>query len=175
MIIPRLTTERLVLRALERKDFDVYAEGLARHDAPGGPVDRRTAWRMFAASSGTWLLDGAGWWGIELAETKALAGICGVFYREANPDRETTAEELEIGWTVFAPFRRRGIASEAAAAALAYGFETMGAKRIIALIDVDNHASARVSERIGMRFERDVGFYGIRLRLYAARGHATGV
>jgi RimJ/RimL family protein N-acetyltransferase len=165
---PRLTTRRLVLRELRRTDFDAFAANLEPGIAGLGGADRRNAWRLFAASAGSWALDGIGWWAVDLADTNAFVGTCGVFHREAHPDRDTTAEDLEIGWSVLPSFRRQGFATEAAAAALAYGFETYRAPRVIAHIDTDNHASIRVSESIGMRYERDVSFYDLELRLYTS-------
>ncbi len=131
------------------------------------PVERRDAWRMFAASAGTWSFDGAGWWAVELAATGEVVGTCGAFYREPHPERETRGDELELGWAIFPSFRRRGFAKEAAEAALAFGRDTVGAPRVIAHIAAQNAASIRVSERIGMQFEREVAFYGARMRLYA--------
>jgi RimJ/RimL family protein N-acetyltransferase len=165
-LVPRLKTPRLVLRGLRRTDFDAFAADLAAREKAPGPVDRRTAWRMFAASAGSWALDGIGWWAVELASSSEYVGVCGVFHREPHPDRETTAEDLEIGWNIHPPFRRQGFATEAAAAVLAYGLEHR-APRVVALIDADNHPSIRVSEGIGMHYERDVAFYDVRLRLYA--------
>ncbi len=167
-IVPRLTTERLVLRGFARGDFDAFAADLAVRDVPPGPVDRRTAWRMFLSCSGTWLIHGIGWWGVELAATKELVGTCGAFHREPHPDRETPAEDLELGWTIFAPFRKQGYATEAARAVLDFVRRETKEPRIIALIDHENSASIRVAENIGLRYERDIDFYQeVRLRLYA--------
>jgi len=101
--IPRIATERLLLREYRLTDFDVYAENLADPVATahrGGVVDRRSAWRMFAAKMGFWVLHGAGWWGVELTETREVVGSVGVFYRESST-------ELEIGWTLYRPFRTK--------------------------------------------------------------------
>src|SRR5256885_8690150 len=48
----------------------------------------------------------------------------------------------------------RGFASEAARAALRWMFETLGAERVISLIEPENVRSVRVAERIGERYER---------------------
>jgi [ribosomal protein S5]-alanine N-acetyltransferase len=47
----------------------------------------------------------------------------------------------------------KGYATEAGAAMLRYGFDEVGFHRITATCDPDNVASARVLEKIGMRYE----------------------
>jgi RimJ/RimL family protein N-acetyltransferase len=154
--IPRLRTERLLLREPREADFDAFAENHADPLATeflAGTIDRRAAFRIFVGALGHWMLRGAGWWAVELVETGEFIGMVGAFYRERPSD-------LELGWTLIRRFWRRGFASEAAAAALAFGQERLGAPRIIAHIDAKNIASAGVAERLGMRFEGEVDFFG---------------
>ena len=61
--------------------------------------------------------------------------------------------KMEIGWWVRTSRRGQGLITEAARAILEFGFSELGARRISALVDVENEASCRVCERIGMRFE----------------------
>jgi [ribosomal protein S5]-alanine N-acetyltransferase len=173
-LVPTVATSRLTLRALRRADFEAYAACLAEWPTPPGPMDRRNAWRSFAASSGGWLLDGCGWWAVELEETKELVGTCGVFRREDHPERDTTADEVELGWTIFSAFRRRGFATEAAGGALKFAFGSARAERVIAHIDHENHASIRVSRSIGMHYAREVSFYGAKLGLYVVERSSIG-
>lgn len=61
--------------------------------------------------------------------------------------------EWEIGWGV-APARwGQGIASEAARAVLRFAFDTLNVNRVVAFCHVDNTASWRVMEKIGMQRE----------------------
>jgi RimJ/RimL family protein N-acetyltransferase len=60
---------------------------------------------------------------------------------------------LEIGWVVHPDFQGRGLAAEAAAAALDVAFARLVAHRVEAHLDARNAASARLCERIGMRHE----------------------
>jgi ribosomal-protein-alanine N-acetyltransferase len=53
------------------------------------------------------------------------------------------------------PSTRQGLATEAAPAALEYGFDAALFRRIYARTVVPNHASVRVMERLGMKFERE--------------------
>jgi RimJ/RimL family protein N-acetyltransferase len=60
---------------------------------------------------------------------------------------------LEIGWVVHPDFQGRGLAAEAAAAALDVAFGRLVAHRVEAHLDARNAASARLCERLGMRHE----------------------
>ena len=59
----------------------------------------------------------------------------------------------ELGYWIGAPYWRKGFATEAASAALAFGFETLRLNRIYAHHFAGNTASQRVLEKIGMRHE----------------------
>jgi RimJ/RimL family protein N-acetyltransferase len=165
--IPRLTTGRLLLREARRSDFDTFAadnaDPLARTHLPA--LDRRMAWRVFCSGMGAWVIDGAGWWMVELRATGEAVGMVGAFYREGPPGE--ARGDIELGWTMFRKYWSRGFATEAATAALAFSFDTLGVTRAIAHIDATNVASLRVGEHLGMRFEQEVTFYGERTGRYA--------
>lgn len=63
---------------------------------------------------------------------------------------------------------RQDLGTEAARAVLKYGFRVLYLPRLICLIDPENRASARVAEKIGMTFEREVEDRFGRSLLYAA-------
>lgn len=162
--VPRLATPRLLLRELRPADFDGYAENLLDPAATThlSPVKtRRDAWKVFTSMAGTWMLHGTGWWGVELVETGKLVGSVGLFLRE-------DAIDVEIGWIIYRSHWGKGYASEAAVAALAHGLQTLRRPRVVAHIDAGNAASIRVSEKIGMRYDRDVDFGDQRVGLYVA-------
>lgn len=158
--IPRLTTERLLLRESRRSDFEVFAEDYADpvSRAHIGVLDRRMAWRLFGSGMGQWVLDGAGWWMLELRATKEPVGMVGAFFRESPPG--APRGDLELGWSVFRRHWGQGFATEGATAALAFGFDKLAVKRALAHIDASNIASIRVSAHLGMHYETDVDFYG---------------
>lgn len=161
--IPRVRTPRLLLREFREADFASFADELADPLATeflSGPVDRRSAFRIFQSALGAWVLFGAGWWAVELIETGELLGWVGAFYRERPSD-------LELGWTICRRHWRRGFAREAAAAALYSGQTRLGERRAIAHIDAGNAGSIGVAEAIGMTFEGEVDFFGERVNRYA--------
>ena len=59
----------------------------------------------------------------------------------------------EIGWTLHKAHHGKGYATEAAFAAMQYGFELLHLHRIIATCQPENPASYRIMEKLGMRRE----------------------
>jgi ribosomal-protein-alanine N-acetyltransferase len=59
----------------------------------------------------------------------------------------------EIGWALHPRYQRQGYTTEAAAALLRYGFETLRVHRVIATCQPENIPSWRVMEKLGMRRE----------------------
>ena len=62
-------------------------------------------------------------------------------------------ERAELGYWIGVPYWGQGLATEAASAAMAFGFETLRLNRIHASHFAGNTASQRVLEKIGMRHE----------------------
>jgi [ribosomal protein S5]-alanine N-acetyltransferase len=96
---------------------------------------------------------GFGIWALVLKENNRLIGRCGLVRQPLEG-----GEEIEVSYLVEREFWNRGFASEAASAALTLGFDKYNLPGIVAFIDPRNTASARVAEKIGMRFERKVEF-----------------
>jgi [ribosomal protein S5]-alanine N-acetyltransferase len=84
---------------------------------------------------------------VERRSDGALIGMCGLIRREGLGD-------VDLGYAFLPAYRGQGYAREAATAWLACGFERFGLQRIIAITSVDNAASGKVLEAIGMRFEQ---------------------
>lgn len=74
-------------------------------------------------------------------------GMCGLVRREGLDD-------VDLGYAFLPAGRGQGFAREAAAAVLAHGFAHLGLRRIVAITALDNAASGRVLEAIGMRLQR---------------------
>lgn len=144
LIIPTLRTERLVLRGPQASDFDAYAafRGSERARILGGPFDRATAFEQLAALVGHWQLRGYGRFMVADAETDAALGVIGPFLPADWP-------EPEIAWSVFGDAEGRGIAQEAALAARAFAYDTLGWTTAISMIDPANTRSAALARRLG--------------------------
>ncbi len=153
--VPRLRTQRLLLREYRMADFDGFA---AHFGDPAtteftGTHDRRTSWRIFGCNIGGWMLQGTGWWALEPLAGGGMIGCVGAFFRETWP-------EIEIGWSVYREHWGKGIATEAVAEVLRWVFEERTEKRATALIDAKNGRSLRVAEKLGMKYEAETELFG---------------
>ena len=83
---------------------------------------------------------------ISISPARELCGMLGLLVAEAH-------NHAELGYWIGVPFWGKGYVTEAAAAAVAFGFETLGLRRIYAHHFAGNTASQRVLEKIGMRHE----------------------
>jgi ribosomal-protein-alanine N-acetyltransferase len=63
----------------------------------------------------------------------------------------------------------RGLATEAAQAAVQFAFETAGLTRLIGFVIPENVASRRVLERVGFVYECDMHYWGVDLVRYGLR------
>lgn len=86
-------------------------------------------------------------WALIHKQTSELIGYCG--YRP-------TDDGPEIGWRLAKQFWGMGLATEAATAALEYGFANLGFQRIIAQVNSMNRPAIRVCEKLGMKFDHSL-------------------
>lgn len=84
---------------------------------------------------------------VELKESQTPIGMCGLLKREELPDPD-------IGFAFLPDFWNKGFAFEAAAAVLQDARERLRLERILAITSVDNEASIKLLERLGLRFEK---------------------
>lgn len=80
-----------------------------------------------------------------------MVGHCGIYDKEVNGRLE-----YELIYVFAKTTWGRGYATEAGTAVKNHAFQQLGLTRLIALVDPENSASARVAEKIGLRHEQDV-------------------
>ena len=113
-----------------------------------------------------WHTLGFGRFAVEDRQTTEFVGRVGLMRQE-----EWTASEdkVEIGWAVTRERWGEGLATEAARAVLADGFDRVGLPRVISFSSPDNIASVRVMERLGMTFQGTAQWAGKDRVWYAIR------
>jgi ribosomal-protein-alanine N-acetyltransferase len=84
-----------------------------------------------------------------------------------GPPRLDNTPEIEVGYLFAADCWGKAYATEAARAALDYGFTELDLDRIVAITRPENLASQRVLEKIGMRFERNARYYDMEVRYFS--------
>jgi RimJ/RimL family protein N-acetyltransferase len=99
-------------------------------------------------------------WAVALKEPDELVGWCG--YARTNA-QWLSPTVIEIGWMLGSKYWGRGLATEAALAALKVGAQRIDRRRIISKCHEENVKSERVMERIGL------------VRLGIVRGHTRTV
>lgn len=149
----QLTTDRLILREFEERDWEAVHEYASDPEVvrymnwgPNAEDETRNFIQRAIAKASQDPRTGYDFAAV-LKEEDSLIGTCGIYLRGLP------AREAEIGYCFNPRFWARGYATEAAKGLLAFLFGTLGLHRIFAMCDVENLASARVLEKLGMRRE----------------------
>jgi RimJ/RimL family protein N-acetyltransferase len=144
---PCLETARLVLRIPGVEDFAGWAR--TQGDAEvmrylGGPAPAIGAWKHMLAVVGSWHVQGFGCFSVIDKASGRWLGLAG-------PVRHAGWPGNEIGWTFAPEAWGHGYATEAAEAATAWAFGSLGWDAVIHCIDPDNAPSQAVARRLGSR------------------------
>jgi ribosomal-protein-alanine N-acetyltransferase len=156
---PTIATPRLVLRPFMEVDLDPFF-ALNTHplvvESLGSSPTRAESDAMVERYGAEMEREGWGLWAVDVAGGDAggdgdggavFAGMVGL--HRVNPSLPC-APAVEVGWRLHPDHWGRGYASEAAAAALTYGFDHGGLREVVAFTTTVNTRSQAVMERIGM-------------------------
>ena len=162
-----IETERLMLRKLTPADLDdlfrLYRDPVIREHFPEGVLDREET-----KAELDWIIKvyygeyGYGLWATIYKATGAFIGRCGLL-----PWVIDERQEVEVAYLLDQAYWGQGLASEAAQAIVAYGFDVLKLKRLICLPVPENAASMRVAEKMGMHIEREIVLDGTPAMLYS--------
>ena len=94
---------------------------------------------------------GFGLYLVEMKESGVPMGICGLLKRD-------TLDDVDVGFAFVPQFWLQGYAFESTAAVIAYGKNTLGLRRIVAITQPDNVGSIKTLEKVGFAFERMIQF-----------------
>lgn len=153
---PTLLTPRLALRRWRYDDVEPMAAINAdpvvmRWIGSGAPRDLEQTRSGIAAIEREWGASGYGLFAIEERASGDLLGFTGMTVPYFLPE---VMPAVEIAWRLGRRYWGKGIATEASAAALAFGLVDRGLERIISIVQVGNDASERIMTKLGMHAER---------------------
>lgn len=162
-----LETTRLLIRAFTLADAETYSRLLDEAfgvGAYGSGDEKRVIFEhQVAADAGLALLHQPpyGDRAIVLRDSGDMVGSVGfapcLMPFGLLPSFEATdrfTSEIGLFWVLFPERQGRGYATEAAAAMVAYAFDELRLRRIVATTEHDNTRSINVMRRLGMRLER---------------------
>lgn len=163
--IPMITTPRLVLRPFTLSDFDALFKIVQEPDIfryfptqSAWPMDKVERYINYQIAH--WQKYKYGHWAVVIRETGQIIGWNGLEYL---PD----TDETEVGYLLNGMFWGKGMATEAAKAAVKFGINKVGLKEIIGLTHPENIASQRVLEKSGLSFTRSAPYFGVEMFRYA--------
>jgi RimJ/RimL family protein N-acetyltransferase len=146
-----LRTSQLVLRPWRDEDIADFAEMSADPVVMEYllPLSERglSADTWVARKRAHWEEHGFGQWVVELPGEASFIGVVGL--ETVSYDAHFTPA-VEVAWRLVRAYWGRGYATEAAKAALDYGFGEVGLGEIVALTVPANQRSRRVMKRLGM-------------------------
>lgn len=148
---PAILTERLILRRWREGDRAPFAAMSADPRVMEffpRPLDRQASDAVIDALESHARTHGFTFWALEERASGRFAGFTGLMHVNFL---SAAASVVEIAWRLPADLWGRGLASEAARAALAHGFGSLELPAIVAFTAAGNERSRRVMERIGMQ------------------------
>ena len=164
MNIPSITTPRALLRGFNESDLETLHGILSvravlqyfpSDDTPSIDQVRKLIERHHSH----WIEYGYGWWALALAQGRKLIGWCG---HNVLPK----TNEVELKFLLNKDYWGKGLATEAARVSLSYGFEQAELEQIIGIVHLENIASQRVLEKVGMTFLDRAHYFGMECYRY---------
>ena len=163
-----IETGRLRLRRFLPSDLDALAALMGDPEVmrfigreAGRTLSPAEAEELLALLLAEWDRRGFGRFVVLDKEAGHFIGLCGW------KTLEGAADKPELLYLLGKEHWGRGLAFEAAAACLRYGFGELGMTRVVALTRPDHRVSRRVLERLGMRCEGVGVYYGVEAVCYA--------
>lgn len=114
-------------------------------------LSRAESDEMVERLSGAIAQRGWGFWAVEVKNKHPFIGMVGLNIPRTQLPFSPC---VEVGWRLDAPYWGHGYATEAAQAAVAFGFETLGLDEIVSFTALVNGRSQAVMERLGMQRDR---------------------
>jgi RimJ/RimL family protein N-acetyltransferase len=145
-----IKTPRLFLRQWKEQDLPAFAainaDARVMEFLPK-LLDRTESDALAARISEHFDLHDFGLWAVEVPGVTSFAGFVGLSVPKLQAHFTPC---VEVGWRLAFEQWGRGLATEAATAAIDFGFRNVGLDQIVSFTVPDNHRSRRVMETVGM-------------------------
>jgi [ribosomal protein S5]-alanine N-acetyltransferase len=123
----------------------------------GGTLPQQVIEDKIAALQNHWDHYGFGLCSVRIDTSESLIGLCGIHYTE---------DGLELSYLFFPEYWGQGLAREAAAACLNYGYAVLKHDLIISITQEENARSRHLLESIGMKCTHTFSRYDATQCLY---------
>ena len=147
----KIETKRLVLRPFNLGDLDDFATicadaAVMRYIGDGQALDRESSEQLLNWIIAQYEICGFGLLATVLKENNNLLGFCGLIQQKIDEE-----SHIELGYRLDRAFWSKGIATEAAFAIGNYACSQLKISHLVSIIQIDNIASKRVAQKIGMQ------------------------
>jgi ribosomal-protein-alanine N-acetyltransferase len=145
-----IETSRLILRPWRQSDLPLFAEQNADPVVMrflSGVLTREQSDAYVASAERHLAEHGFGKWAVEAPGVAPFIGAVGLSWVKFTA---AFTPVVEVAWRLHRQYWGHGYATEAARAAIEDGFTRVGLPEVVALTALDNRASMRVMERLGM-------------------------
>jgi len=156
-MFPQIETERLLLRTYKTDEMEKVFElssdkDVTKHFPPYFKIEKADVLASLPTRLERWRSQGFGQFGVFDKTDESLIGYCGFQYLDKT-------ENVEIYYGFFKKHWGKGFATEAARAALRFGFEQVKLPKITAVTHLENLESQKVLRKIGFNGGELTEFY----------------
>jgi ribosomal-protein-alanine N-acetyltransferase len=150
----RVETKRLILREIEASDvqgiYELDSDSEVHKYLGNKPItSMKEAENTISYIRNQYKKYGIGRWAVIDKDTNEFIGWSGLKYEEYV---RTDMNYYDLGYRIKKKFWGKGIATETSKAALNYGFQIINLENIFAGAHIQNFASNRVLQKVGLKF-----------------------
>jgi RimJ/RimL family protein N-acetyltransferase len=166
-------SERLIYRRATLDDIPAWAEFFVDNDRLHffdfdlSKAKEELAEQWIVKQFERYSTNGYGHLAVELKSTGELIAMGGILPRKING-----RSEFEIGYSVNPRYWGKGYATEIAMTMKTFAMHHIDTSRFISIIDLENHQSANVAMKNGMKVLFQTDFMGAEVNIYGIENHS---
>ncbi len=153
-----LESPRLILREMDLADLPFVFDQLSHPKVMAywpKPLTKDGCVAWIEKQIARYAADGYGYWLAIRKRDNRPIGQAGLMKVNLG-----TGFHVALGYIIHFPYWRKGYATESSAACIAYAFEHLQKRQVIALVRPENKPSIRVAQKLGMKAGKTVEFGG---------------